>query len=151
MTPLSRSSLRSPWTGGEISQAVVAQLAGMGALIAAWYGSSGQRLPSGQLGWLTLGVAGAAVSGVANTAWLLSARRAIAARRAAIASRYETGCSRLRLTLPQSQPLAGQQAIVAVSGRSLYHRPTCPLVTGRATTPVDSKITSRKPCGWCRP
>jgi hypothetical protein len=126
-------------------------VAGMGALIAAWYGSSGQLRASGQLGWLTLAVVGATISGVANAAWLLSARRAIAARRAAIASRYETGCARLRLTLPPSQPLTGQRAIVAVSGRSLYHRPHCPLVTGRATTPVDSKITNRKPCGWCRP
>ena len=152
MRRFARSERPAPWGSGEISQAVIAQLAGGGALIAAWYGSSGQLLPAGQLGWLTLAVGGAVVSGAANAAWLLSGRRAIAARRTAVAWGYGAAFARLRVTPAPSEHSSDRRVTaVAVAGRSLYHQSECALVAQRATTPVDPTSTSRKPCGWCQP
>src|SRR5713101_4934611 len=124
-----------PWRFGDVSQQAFVAALGLSAVTGAWYGSSGELIPSHQLGWLTLGVVGCIIAGVGNANWLMSGCRAVSQRRRAIADLYETTLGDVSSAVVTTPSSRRGTALVAVSGRALYHRISCPLVTGRTTSP----------------
>jgi hypothetical protein len=97
-----------------------------------------------QVLWLNVAVSAAIVSGVANGVWLGRARRAIGRRRGALLAALDR--------LPAKEPTGGEPTLVALPGMTLFHRPTCPLVAGKAVTAVSGgERGHRQPCGWCDP
>jgi hypothetical protein len=95
-----------------------------------------------QVLWLNVAVSAAILSGVANGLWIGRARRAIGRRRAALLAALDRSV----------EPTGGDPTLVALPGMTLFHRPTCPLVAGKAVAAVSGgERGHRQPCGWCDP
>jgi hypothetical protein len=95
-----------------------------------------------QVLWLNVAVSAAILSGVANGLWIGRARRAIGRRRAALLAALDRSV----------EPTGGDPTLVALPGMTLFHRPACPLVAGKAVTAVSGgERGHRQPCGWCDP
>jgi hypothetical protein len=97
--------------------------------------------------------------------WILSGRRALGERRAALLARMAAAAPADRPDL--ARPTAGDEPgllaagldvtedfPVAVAGLSRYHRPGCPLTAGRAAERaalLTHVQAGRRPCGICTP
>ena len=141
----------APWRRGDVVRVVIAHVAGAAAVLAGWYGSSGRLLPGPQIGWLTFASVGAIVSGLANAGWLVIGRRTVAARQARVISSYSDAVARQRARPTSRRCAPPPTHVVAVPGRSLYHRPDCALVASRPRREVDRTGTTLAPCQWCQP
>ena len=139
--------LPRPWTRSQLEAVAAANAIG-GALIATSYGvCSGLSSLNRQIGWINLAVIGAAVAGFANAALLFCARRAFRLRFRAITAVVGT------MTAPSAAPQVGRDGWVWVSGGgTLAHRPDCPFVEGRPTSPADAQAVRKhglRRCGVC--
>ena len=127
--------------------------AGLLVVLAAWAGASHEVVVDRQVGWVDLGIAGLLVIAVADTLWLLAARRA---------------CWRLRhALLPAApglpwpaagghHPTAPVRAALLVAGPAMtwYHAAGCRMVAGKAVSPAaeaEHRAAGRRPCAVCLP
>ena len=129
-----------PWRLANVVALYVATVAGGALLVLSWYGASGTaRLGTG-IAWANVGALGLVVAGTGNVVWLLYGHRAVRARQRALIERAAP--------LQDEPPTIDLTAtLVAVPGGQRAHRPTCPLVRGKATIAAADHV----PCEACRP
>jgi hypothetical protein len=118
-------------------------------LLAAWYGASGAVEPRHQIPWLDAAAGGLIVAAAGMAAFLRLTRQALAERLARLQQGVEDRRPANRIRQPQ--PAA---AFVASGVMTRYHRPGCPLVTGKdvaAGSREAHEDRGRRPCGICQP
>lgn len=130
---------------------ILGNLVGAGLLVAATLGAGGEQELAGQLGWLTLAVAGLVVALLADAAVLLGGRRRLARVAAQLTpvARPLTG-----VAVRGAGPVKPPEPVVVGSSAAYYHRPDCPLVAGKpvsAFRPTAQVNASPRACGMCRP
>lgn len=128
-------------------------LAGAGAalLVLGWYGVSGQSLTAKQLPYLVSGGLGG-IALVVLAAALLTTQDV--RRQLERLDRVEQRVTTLYdLLVEELVPAATDAAeVVRVPGGSMYHRPTCPLVAGKETSPLGpADRLAMTPCDVCQP
>ena len=147
-----RSSPRvmPPWRLADMLLLYVFTAIGFTILLVAWWGVSGTARLSHQVPWVSLAGAGVIVLGTGNSFWLLIGRRAVADRRRQLLTAFEAAAP-----LPEgAQPNGSGPQPVWSAGMQHYHRASCQLVQGKATS-SDSlaahRGAGRRPCGMCLP
>jgi len=139
------------WGRGTVA-AVSSALAGAGAaLVVAWYQAGGTISVDRQMQWSALGVAGGAIACLAMVFWTMAGRRAVTLRLEGLLPDLERRGAVPSATAPGSD---GEQPLVATGTMARYHRPSCPLVAGKAARRASQtahEAAGRQPCGVCRP
>lgn len=141
-----------PWRDNDVVTVVVTALLGVVAVMAAWFGASGEVSVVRQVMWLNLAVGGFVVFAGGNGVWLLRLRRAIGDRRVRLVSLEADDVEAMTadavaLSVP---PRAGSTAalrLVRGVGMARVHDPGCPLVAGKAVQPA--VVGDGEPCGVC--
>lgn len=128
-------------------------LVGGGALLLllGWYGVSGESLTAKQLPYLVSGGLGG-IALIVLAAALLTTQDV--RRQLDRLDRVEQRVGTLYdLLVEELVPAALDAAdVVRVAGGSTYHRPTCPLVAGKATSPLGpADRLALTPCDVCEP
>jgi len=143
----------SPWTTRDFARLVPVLGGGVLVCAVAWTAASGQTSLEDQVGWMSLGVMGLAVCFSAQAIWLLRGRRAVHAY-----VRDVLGCSGspLAMTDRRSVTQAGAPSGLLVAGEDLrrFHRPECPIASGREWPTGARELheeSGREACGVCRP
>ena len=114
------------------------QAVALGAIVGGWFVGAGQHSSSGVWPWLSLSLAGLAVSLVTNAVALFSLHQRINERFAI-------------LTLKESRvPYTVGEGFVSGSGMTLFHRTDCMLVEGKNVVAAD-RAGELEACGMCRP
>ena len=130
-----------------VSGPVVPTAVGFALMAVAWEGASLTTDVDRQITWLTLAVMGSALSCGASV-WFVT--RQYVALRLRLAA----------LSAGQSEALSGPAngtadgTLVASPAMVRFHRPSCPVTTGKAVTAASrAKHVSegREPCGMCQP
>jgi hypothetical protein len=145
-----------PWRLNHLVVAYALNAAGLVALLASWFLTSGTVRDTSQVRWLVLGIGGVVISGATNAFWLLVGRSAVTARKRTVLSpilRVEN------LTAPaercgDSVSIHSLDTLVAASGMKRFHRIECQLVDGkdvRAESLSEHHRAGRRPCGLCEP
>jgi hypothetical protein len=118
---------------------------GLVAVLLAWVGASGTLSYSHQLTFIAVGAGGVIAAGLSTGVWLLAGFRSVRERQHVVWTELGT-----RVRPPVLQPGPADSAHhVTASGMSHAHRPACPLVRGKAVSPV---IGGGMPtCGVCQP
>ena len=150
MTGSTGSARLAPWTGRDA--AVAAGAGGLGAvtLVAAWAGASGATTLAQQTGWISTGIGGILFASVGGSYWFLQGRRTVSRRRRAwiVGERNRRAANERRAVGTD-----GAQFVAGVS-MTRYHRPGCPLVSGKPVL-ADAREAheqgGRRSCGVCRP
>lgn len=123
------------WTGSILSTALI---------VAAWIGAARQADVERQVVWAAAGVAGVLVLYGTAIGWLIRARRAAGVRRRQLLG---SGPGR-----GVGLPGLVTDDLIAVEGLRRYHRPTCALISGRATvaaTASSHQAAGRQACQVC--
>lgn len=141
------------WRDGDIVTMAAMTLAGLIAIVVAWFGAGGSGNVTHQAMWLNLAVAGFGISALGNCLWLLRGRKAVGERRVSLisfetmddeASAPEGGRDGRRPAA--TQPTASLE-LVRGAGMTLVHYRDCPLLVGK---PVQSALPGDgQPCGMC--
>jgi hypothetical protein len=114
------------------------QAVALGAIIGGWFVGAGQHSSSGVWPWLSLSLAGLAVSLVTNAVALFAFHQRIRERFA-----------KFTVTEPRVQNTVGE-GFVSGPGMTLFHRPDCILVAGKNVVAAD-RASDLQACGMCRP
>lgn len=137
-----------PWTPFAAMRLVLTNLMALAGLGLAWYEASEKVVVRDQFPWVNVAILAVIVSGVTNGTWFLLGRMALRRRRQRV----------LPATAQASEPFFGAPlepaapVWVAATGTTRYHRPSCLLVTGRATVTASRAVherEGRRPCGVC--
>jgi len=135
-----------PWRLANLLVLWVTLAAGATLLVLAWWGASATADQSSQVAWINLGVCGLIVAGVGITAWVLSGRRAVGARRMLLFPDPSPGTD--------ASPADESEPLVTAAHLTRYHRSGCPMVAGkrtRAASAARHRAAGLEPCGVCRP
>ncbi|MCU1623479.1 MAG: hypothetical protein JWL79_2324 [Frankiales bacterium] len=125
--------------------------AGALLLLLGWYGVSGESLTAKQLPYLVSGgLGGIALIVVAASLLTTQDVHRQLARLEQVEQRVTT---MYELLVEELVPAALDAAeLVRVAGGSTYHRPTCPLVVGKETSPLGpADRLALTPCDVCAP
>jgi hypothetical protein len=125
--------------------------AGVLLLVLGWYGVSGESLTAKQLPYLVSGGLGGVALVVLAAALLMTQD---AGRQLDRLDRVEQRVTTLyELLVEELVPAALKDAeLVRVTGGTTYHRPTCPLVSGKETAPLGpADRLALQPCDVCQP
>jgi hypothetical protein len=125
--------------------------AGLLLLVLGWYGVSGESLTAKQLPYLVSGGLGGVALVVLAAALLMTQD---AGRQLDRLDRVEQRVTTLyELLVEELVPAAIAEAdVVRVAGGSTYHRPTCPLVAGKDTAPLEpADRLALRACDVCQP
>jgi len=114
------------------------QVVALGAIVVGWFVGAGQHSSAGVWPWLSLSLAGLAVSLVTNAVALVSFHQRISERFAKFT------LTEARVTNPVGEGL------VSGAGMTLFHRTDCLLVAGKNLVAAD-RAGELEPCGMCRP
>lgn len=114
------------------------QAVALGAIVGGWFVGAGQHSSSDVWPWLSLSLAGLAVSLVTNAAALFRVHQ-----------RINTRFASFTLTEPRARDTVGGE-LVSGEGMTLVHRPDCMLVAGKNVVAADRTL-DLEPCGMCRP
>jgi hypothetical protein len=124
---------------------------GLVLVAAGWLGARGEVALDRQAPWIAVSVAGLLVGCASAALWLLQLRRAVAARTGVL----EASIARLEASRPATAASAARRDAVRVRrtrGGTLYHRPGCALVAGRAVKEGDPARWAKagvRPCEAC--
>jgi hypothetical protein len=131
-----------PWRVSSAITLYVATIIGGALLVLSWYGASGSAQLGTAMAWLNVGVLGLVVAGTGNVVWLVYGQRAVRTRQRALLDGVSP------LVMPAATiDLTDER--VAVPGARRAHRPSCPLVAGKATVVVGAGDRLR--CEACQP
>lgn len=140
---------QAPWSTGDLVRLIVG-VAVPGVIIAlAWNGAATRSQLDDQTGFVGLGVAGFLVAVLAQSLWLRSGRRAVAAYAVAV----QTSVASLvgEPPVPPSAVTTGD-GLVATGGMQHFHRPDCPIAAGHGWSAESRRAhetAGRTPCGLC--
>jgi hypothetical protein len=114
------------------------QAVALGAIVGGWFVGAGQHSSSGVWPWLSLSLAGLAVSLVTNAVALFTLHQRVRERFA-------------KFTLRESRvPNTVGEGFVSGTGMTLFHRSDCMLVAGKNVVAAD-RAGDLQACGMCRP
>ncbi len=131
-----------PWLPRETRWVGVVGVLAIAALVLCWWQASGEGDPSEQLPWLNLGTAAVLGYWILAGRTLARARRRVAERRSA---QFAALGSRSWLSSDVPSAPVGDGLVVA-EGMTRAHRPECPLVSGKPTSPAPAGAPA---CGIC--
>jgi hypothetical protein len=126
-------------------------MVGVAFLLASAVATTATEDLSARVAWINLGVVGLLVAGAGNTFWLLAGRRAVGERRAMLLA---DGGPRPGELGADGEAEAATTRLVALRGATRFHRPDCPLVSGKTVTTAARarhEQAGRRPCGVCGP
>lgn len=141
---------QAPWTARDLVRLLGVVGAGFIVCVVAWAGAANRTQLDDQTSWVSLGVLGLAVAGAGETMWLRHGRRTVREYRARLLGHVST-LTELRAP---GVSRAVSQELMAAEGMRHYHRPDCPIATGRGWDPLPrgtQESAGRTPCGICRP
>ena len=142
----------SLWSRSQLRFASLVSAAGLGLVIAGWYGAAKEVSVSHQLPWLNVALVGVVVSAATNGTGLLRGRQKVGRRIRLLRETLERDTARRRtLTRRLQQP---RTDLVAAPGMRYFHRTDCPLAVGkpvRKATRVAHGRANREPCRVCEP
>lgn len=160
MSPLRSWVLDGPWEQGDLIALGGRLTVGVVGLLVAWIGCSGTLSWPAQQGWTVVGVGAVALAMTGVVMWIQAGLRTIQdAKREVFAATREW----FRFDdVPAAEPMASSPPISLVvgadlvtgSGMTLYHRPECLLVVGKATTGVTrcaAEAAALDACRVCSP
>jgi len=139
-----------PWAISDARTVFFSTTVGLVAIFVAWWGASGSANLSRQVTWLIVGIGGIVFLGAGNFFWLLAGRRAVGARQA----RTLDAIVAAPFSAPISTSAPAEAGYVALDGSRRFHVPSCLLVQGKATKPVNPgrrRGVPLQPCEMCRP
>lgn len=144
-------SRRAPWRTNDL--VLLIAFVGVGAVLCAlaWNGTATRSRLEDQTGWITVGVAGFALSLAGQTWWLRRGRRAVALQAVRVRGDMATVVQDRSETAPRT---SRSEALVAADTMPHFHRPECPIAAGRGWHPVSRlahEAAGRTPCGICSP
>ena len=151
-----------PWGGAQVVGVATANAVAIALTIVAWWAASGTGKATDQVGWSSLALVGALIAVASNT-WFLArgrqmvrlAQGAVMGERCFVPFRGDTlppaanGSSSSR-----THPVPEGGHYLAVPGTSRYHRPSCPLVTAKASDDAPRSVheqAGRNACEVCEP
>jgi hypothetical protein len=115
-------------------------------VVVGWWGAHDEVALDRQAPWISVAVVGAVVSAASCALWLLSFRRSVAARVLAVMAAVES--------IPEpavANADDGRRVRLRAGSPTLFHRPGCALVTGRAVRSLsDRSRGALRPCEACR-
>jgi hypothetical protein len=142
----------APWRAGELVRVGVVSAAGLIGVAVAWYGASAQADWPDTLPWASLGACAVTVAMLGLVAWLMAALRRVRNLRREVTPWLEAAVSSPSISAPtRTEPGAH---FVTVGGMTRFHRPGCPLVTGKPAGPLtieEARAAALEPCGVCGP
>jgi hypothetical protein len=133
--------MSTPWLPRETRWVAATGVVALILLVVCWYQAAGEGEPGEQMPWLDVGAAGVALY------WVLAGRTVARARRR-VAARRQVQLATLaqpRWTMPVDSEGASAEFVVA-PGMARAHRPGCPLITGKPTSPAPADAPG---CGIC--
>jgi hypothetical protein len=139
-----------PWSAGDVRRAVAGNALGFGCIAAGWMAAARNVTLATQSKWAVLSVAGLMVAGVANAIFLRRGRRAVGSR----SGRFMMTDGSRQGPAPAVPGVIASGGLVAGAGLTMYHRPDCRLVIGKAVQAGDRAVhqeAGRQPCEVCRP
>jgi len=149
MTP-ERLGQLEPWSARDLRVAAGWFAAGGIGVAAGWFGASGATDVRDQIAWAATAAIAIGVTAVAEMRWLLVGRRAIGQGRVLVTDIVA------RSMRANAARAAADDDTMLVAGPAMthYHRPTCILVRGKATSglaPAAIARCERDPCDVCLP
>ena len=120
-------------------------------IVGSWYGAAGEGSPRSSMAWLNLAVVGVAIGGTTNRFWLGRGRRVLRHARSEMTARIGLVPGGPAAT-PTLEP--GPERVVSGPNMTRFHRPDCPLVTGKRCQPGDPATLERQhllACEVCEP
>ncbi|HVW32437.1 MAG TPA: hypothetical protein VHL53_07855 [Acidimicrobiia bacterium] len=151
--------MRPLWSARRSAPGIVLLVLGGLCCLAAAIGVRRSALLADQVGLAALSVIGVVVAAAGAVLWFLDGRRTVAVRASVVLAEYselsalESAVSPATIAGPGGTPV-GIPTYVVVRSRALYHRPGCPLTTGRLLTdaPSGPGFADRySPCPVCEP
>jgi len=138
-----------PWQRRDASVWLTGVALGPIGLLVGWIGCRNTSHWGDQQGWLALGIVALIISTASVAGWFRTGLRNVRRLQYALA-----GVARTHLTptataahTERSEPDAWP--LVMVDGLTLYHRPDCLLVTGKAVRPSDGSTAVLTECRMC--
>jgi hypothetical protein len=141
----------APWQPADLMNALVIGAIGLCGIGASWFGASGKADWPDALPWVAVGVAGAAVSALAVTSWLLGGVRRVGALRRQIVDLLEPRV----LAVPRTPgSFVPGSEVVTTDAMTRFHVPTCAMAAGKPVRALSRRVAEQAglvPCGVCRP
>ena len=137
------------WRRADIVVLAGSFTAGLLLVAIGYWGVSGTRVLSAQMGSVWLASAGVVVSGTGVAAAVASGRRRLSQRRGVVLPDAADV-----VLEPGATTSAFTREPVTATGMTRFHRPDCSFVAGKAVTaaPVaEHQKANRQPCAVCRP
>lgn len=130
--------------------------AGAVVLVLAWYRASDTVAVDDQVRWASVGLTGAMLVAVAGFVAVVVVHRRMRLRFDSVAATLEPCLARMSGTVPAASASAAGNGVtlVAASNMQHYHRPDCPLATGKPVRPdsrADHERAGRRTCAVCAP
>lgn len=150
-----------PWRGVQVAGVAAANAVAVAFTIVAWWAASGTGTATDQVGWSSLALVGAVIAAASNTWFLARGRQmvrlaegAVMGERRFVPFRSDTLPPAANGSSRRTHPVPASGDYLAVPGTSRYHRPSCPLVTGKAVEdgpPSAHEQAGRRACEVCEP
>jgi len=137
------------WRGRDRTVLGAGLAVGAAVVLLAWQRSGHTADGAEQLAWMEIGVAGVVAAAFSAALWIGAGRRAVCRRRVGLLGSLPTGPEAGVVTAP-----ATDAALLATPRGGRYHRPACPLVSGRVALPAERdahQAVGRIACEVCRP
>jgi len=128
--------------------------AGAAVMLLAWYRASDTLIVEDQVRWASVGLAGAMLVAVAGFVAVAIVHQRLRLRFRAVEASLEPCLARMSGTPLRGSAAGNGVALVASSNMRHYHRPDCPLVTGKPVRPAlrpEHERAGRRTCAVCAP
>jgi hypothetical protein len=128
--------------------------AGAAVIVLGWYRASDTVAVDDQVRWASVGLTGAMLVAVAGFVAVAVVHRRMRLRFDSVAAILEPCLARMSGTVPSASAAGNGVTLVAASNMQHYHRPDCPLATGKPVRPdsrADHERAGRRTCAVCAP
>jgi hypothetical protein len=138
----------APWRSGDLLRAAVIGGAGLAGLVLTWYGASGRADWADELPWVCAGVAATTVAVLGLVSWTVAGLRRVRRLRREVLPLLQAATALRQAARPAAA--SAVDGFVAAPGMTRFHRPTCPLASGKPVRPVRrGEAEGLVPCGVC--
>ena len=146
MTPTRRPAMDSygPWSRRFLMGLIAANVIGATLMLLSCVGLSDQAKLNQQVPWLSLAVIAVVLASTADVGWLIGGRRNLLIRRIDLLAPFVDAAT------PEAPAPWPSKEVVVVAGRPVLHRPSCLLVAGKITEPINVDEANAKPSRRCR-